>query len=430
MNRTICLELNEINFDMIKAYAAKGYLPRFKKLIDVHGVIETTSEQEYEHLEPWIQWVTAHTGKTFAEHGVFRLGDIVGKDMDQIWEVIEKKGFSVGAISPINADDRTSHALFFVPDPWTDAKFTGNRVLRGVYDAIRQAVNDNAQARISLKSLSWLIVGAAVYARPVNYLRYLSLALGAKSRPWSRALFLDLLLCDTFIGLMKKRPADFATLFLNAGAHIQHHYMFSSEAYSGENKNPEWYVPAGVDPVRDVYVMYDEILDQIFSTFAGSRFVILTGLHQDPHDMTEYYWRLRDHAAFLKKHKIPFTSVEPRMSRDFLVTCADAAAAADAARRLGGMRAIDGNDLFYVDNRGADMFVTLTYPNDIGDDFVYAAGNERFADFRADVAFVAIKNGKHNGIGYLIDTGESCASEQINQIRLTSVFDRLVTTTA
>jgi hypothetical protein len=118
------------------------------------------------------------------------------------------------------------------------------------------------------------------------------------------------------------------------------------------------------------------------------------------------------------------------MSRDFLVTCADAAAAADAARRLGGMRAIDGNDLFYVDNRGADMFVTLTYPNDIGDDFVYAAGNERFADFRADVAFVAIKNGKHNGIGYLIDTGESCASEQINQIRLTSVFDRLVTTTA
>ena len=71
------LELNEVNFELLRRYIGKGELPTLAALLSRHGLIETSSEAEYEHLEPWIQWVTAHTGKTFAEHGVFRLGDIV-----------------------------------------------------------------------------------------------------------------------------------------------------------------------------------------------------------------------------------------------------------------------------------------------------------------------------------------------------------------
>ena len=64
----------------------------------------------YEHLEPWIQWVTAHTGLDFAEHGVFRLGDIVARDLPQIWEQLEEKGLRVGAICPMNAKHRLKDA--------------------------------------------------------------------------------------------------------------------------------------------------------------------------------------------------------------------------------------------------------------------------------------------------------------------------------
>ena len=67
------------------------------------GILETSSENNYDFLEPWIQWPSVHTGYEFSEHKIFRLGDIVKSDFPQIFEKIENKGFSVGAISPMNA---------------------------------------------------------------------------------------------------------------------------------------------------------------------------------------------------------------------------------------------------------------------------------------------------------------------------------------
>jgi len=81
----LVVELNEVNFDFVRRYIARRELPTLSGLLARHGLVETSSETEYDHLEPWIQWVTAHTGKTFAEHGVFRLGDIIEHDIDQIW---------------------------------------------------------------------------------------------------------------------------------------------------------------------------------------------------------------------------------------------------------------------------------------------------------------------------------------------------------
>ena len=106
----IFLELNEVNFEFVRAYAGEGRLPTFANLIESHGFAVTESEQAYEQLEPWIQWVTAHTGKSFAEHGVFRLGDIVNHDLPQIWECFEQRGLRVGAVSPMNAKNRPSRS--------------------------------------------------------------------------------------------------------------------------------------------------------------------------------------------------------------------------------------------------------------------------------------------------------------------------------
>ena len=74
----ILIQLNEINFDIVQKYIE--LFPKrfegFKRLIDgMHS--DTLSEEIYEHLEPWIQWVSVHTGKTYNQHKVFRLGDIV-----------------------------------------------------------------------------------------------------------------------------------------------------------------------------------------------------------------------------------------------------------------------------------------------------------------------------------------------------------------
>ena len=113
-NKTILLGLNELNFDYIKFYVNKGLLPSFKKIFEIQKPIETVSEKEYKLLEPWVQWVTIHSGKSYKEHNVFRLGDIVNNpELSQIFEELEAEGLSVGAVSPFNAENRLKNPSQF-----------------------------------------------------------------------------------------------------------------------------------------------------------------------------------------------------------------------------------------------------------------------------------------------------------------------------
>lgn len=416
----IFLELNEVNFDYVRRYCEQGRLPTLAKLIERHGITETISEQNYEELEPWIQWVSAHTGLPYAEHRVFRLGDIHGHSIPQVWEVLEKAGKKIGAISPMNAANRCAEPAFFVPDPWTRGKVSGPFLLGKLYDAISQAVNDNAEGRLDASSLIWLITGFARFSRPRRYYDYArNVVSAARGNSWSKALFLDRLLADVYLDLMDRDGPEFSSLFLNAAAHIQHHYMFNSRAYEGTMKNPAWYIKEIDDPVFEAYQCYDKIIGELIDKHPSKRIMIGTGLHQDPHENATFYWRLRDHAEFLKRHAISFTNVKPRMSRDFLICFDNSDGARIAERSLYTLLAQDGSPLFQVENRGNELFVMLVWPHDIGPDFVYYFEGAERRGFRDDVAFVAIKNGQHNGIGYLIDTGRR--AEPNEKIPLTSL---------
>ena len=403
--KLLFLELNEVNFGAIEDYVAQGKLPNLAAFLSRHGYHETTSEETYELLEPWIQWVTAHTGLSYRQHGVFRLGDMVDSDHQQIWERLEQAGLKVGAISPMNARNNLESPAFFVPDPWTSTRIDAPPAYRRLYAAIAQAVSDNAEAKLDARSLFDLLSGSIRAARPVNYRHYLAYAAAARRKPWLRAAFLDQLLADLFIRMTRRTQPHFATLFLNGAAHIQHHYMFSSAAYRGPLRNPEWYVAPAEDPVLDIYALYDRVLGQVLDAFPSTRIMLATGLHQDAHAQATYYWRLRNHAAFLERIGIAFERVEPRMSRDFLVKFRDLEQARDAERRLAAARGGDGAPLFETDNRGDSLFVTLVYADDIPADFTFSIANESYSGLRDDVVFVALKNGEHNGIGYFADSG-------------------------
>lgn len=402
----LLLELNELNFAHVREYIKLGRLPHLGNLLNKHLVWETTSEKNYRELEPWIQWVTAHTGLSLAEHGVFRLGDITDHDLPQIWDVLEKQGLTVGAISPMNATNRCEDAAFFIPDPWTRTKVTGSALMKRLSDAVSQAVNDNASGRLTFRTAFYLLAGLIVYARPSNYLAYLKIARAiVLRRPWAGALLLDLLLADLFFSATMKKNPNFASLFLNAGAHIQHHYMFNAKVYAGLFKNPCWYVDPKADPVFEVYSLYDRVVGQLQRSFPTARLMLATGLHQDPHNEVTFYWRLKNHTDFLNGAGIKFDRLEPRMSRDFILCFLTSQDASIASTRINQIRATDGTPLFDVDDRGESLFVTLVWPHDIPENFSFFVGDKLRSNFRQHVAFVAIKNGRHNGVGYFIDTG-------------------------
>lgn len=423
--QVLVLELNELNFDAVDAYHSSGRLSYFRKLIDRHGLIRTGSEQRYELLEPWIQWVTAHTGMPYEQHRVFHLGDMAHADFEQVWERLERQGVRVGAVSPMNARCRVSAPSFFVPDPWTQTDVVGPEPLRRLHGAIREMVNENATSGASKSAVARVLEGALRYSAVRNWPRYCDLALRGARRPWTRAMFLDLLLADVFVSQVRRARPDFATLFLNAAAHIQHHYLFNSPAYREAGRNPAWYVPPDVDPVLEVYELHERIVRQVVRTFPTARVMLATGLHQEPHGGATFYWRLRDHADFLRAIGAEFTEVAPRMSRDFEVSCADAAQALATARRLRSCAAEDGTPIFEVTERGTRLFVMLTYPHEVTADAIVSHEAGRLERFGSHVAFVAIKNGRHNGTGYLLDTGVR-AAEAPTSMPLSDLFGRMI----
>ena len=418
------LELNELNFEYVEYYAKRGDLPAFAHVIGRHGYARTRSEDVYDHIEPWIQWITVHTGKSYQEHGVFRLGDGARAPVRQIWDELAGRGFKVAAFSPMNAP-AVPEAAFFIPDPWTQTSVKAPRLMQGAYHAVCQAVGDNAQGKLQLSSMFRLLVGLIRYGRAKNWTTYIAEGIAGFHDRWPRAVFLDRFLADCFLNLWRESLPDFATLFLNGAAHIQHHCMFNSQAYRGPHRNPPWYLPQGVDPVRRIYRMYDRLLAECLNLPHQPRVMIATGLHQDPVDEPVFYWRLRDHAGFLRRIGCDFVSVEPRMSRDFLVNCRDDVQTAAVAARLRSGRGSDGIPLFDVDNRGNSVFATLSYPHEIRSGFRLDFGGVSLADFSADVVFVAIKNGHHNGIGYFLDTGAR-ATPDSDPIPLSDLWQRTI----
>lgn len=403
LKRLVLLELNEINFDLVNQYLSKypGRFPGLEKLV-AGKKIHTSSEDVYEELEPWIQWASVHTGKSYAEHKLFRLGDVVGSKVPQLFEQLEMAGVSIGGISPMNAENRLKKPAYFIPDPWTKTSTDDSWWSRRLGSAVAQAVNDNAQSKITKTSALSILLGLVRFAKFKHYPLYLKLASKSIGSSWRRALVLDLFLHDLHTSFFKDKQPQFSTLFLNAGAHIQHHYFHNSPFISvgSKFKNPDWYISPKLDPFSEMLDVYDCIIEEYLAD-DEYELIVATGLSQLPYDRIKYYYRLKDHFDFLKKIGINFLDIHPRMTRDFLVTFASIEDAAKAQNILSGLR-ISGKvePLFgEIENRGNQLFVTLTYPAEIDATDIVEICSGRI-DLYQEVAFVAIKNGMHQSKGF------------------------------
>jgi len=401
--KLVLLELNEINFDVAGLYFSLSN-DKFNYLSKVcgSGLFRTSSESDYEELEPWIQWASVHTGLTYQEHGIFRLGDIVKTDKPQFFELIENGGYKVGSISAMNADNRLKDPAYFIPDPWTKTPSDGSFWSRLLVDAVSQTVNDNSQAKITFKSAAQILLALLRFARPKHYFRYFNYVFWSRKKPWFKALFLDLLLHDIHWGLFKNKKPDFSTLFLNAGAHIQHHYFFNAKPirHALTIKNPTWYIQKNSDPLSDALELYNLICGE-FLDRKDIELIIATGLSQKPYDRVKFYYRLKSHKDFLNQIGVSFSAVYPRMTRDFLVEFSSELDAAEAEAILKNIFIeTDGSPLFgMIENRGRSLFVTLTYSNEIDGKTRFVI-NKQVIVLQTHVVFVAIKNGMHQAEGF------------------------------
>ena len=419
MKKLLLIELNEINFDLIKKYLEK-YPDKFPNLQSLYKLnhANTFSEFEYHELEPWIQWVSVHTGKNFEEHKIFRLGDMVNSNLDQIFEKIENQGFSVGVLSAMNVKNSLKKPAYFIPDPWTDTDTDGNFFSNLLKSILVQTVNDNSESRITIKSIFSIFLIFLRYIKIKDYFQFINMALSSFGKSWRKALFLDFFIHKIHLKLIEENNPNFSTVFFNAGAHIQHHYLFNSEF--SKRSNPSWYIGKEFDPFMEMLQTYEKIVKD-YIDLSKHELIFATGLSQKEFDSPMIYWRLKNHSTFLRKLNISFKEVQPRMTRDFLIEFDNDEDMENCYRVLSDISDQNNVKLFGIlDKREKSLFVTLTYPEDIKDaSFSGLYENIILAD---ELVFVAIKNGEHSANGEVFATF-NIPSNNDKKINITGIFD-------
>src|SRR5216684_1464349 len=117
----LLIELNEFNNNLLRNVARAQGLRHVEEMLSWgHARTWTADEYETGFLEPWVQWVSVHTGVPSGRHRVKNLGDVPNLTEDQIWERWSRRGLSSIVWGVMNGNRRSAEKCeVFIPDPWT-----------------------------------------------------------------------------------------------------------------------------------------------------------------------------------------------------------------------------------------------------------------------------------------------------------------------
>jgi hypothetical protein len=430
----LLIQLNEINFDLLNKYLINSRKDQFlnlKFIKKTYKCFDTYSEDEYKNLEPWIQWPSVYLGQTFDQHKIFRLGDIIyNPKKKQIFERIEEKGYKVGAISPMNADNRLKNPSYFIPDPWTNTYSDNSNFSKRLSAMFRQTVNDNANGNLSFSSILTIIETIIRTFKYKNTSYLIKLIFSCLFSPWKKSLVLDYLIHMTKMYFFKKKLPNFSSVFFNAGAHIQHHYFYNTKQIKNLPKNPKWYISPLSDPIEDMFIVYDQIIGDYLNLCRNEdKIVISTGLRQVPYSMTKFYYRLKNHSSFLNKIEIKYSKVLPRMTRDFEIIFDNDEDLKNAKKKLINIKSEKNklsifNEIEERDNKS--LFVTLTYPHEVKKDDLISINKNLKCNFFKEIVFVAIKNGMHDSKGYVLCSPNTKFKNPTNPVHISKLQDLIL----
>lgn len=442
--RVIQIELNELSKEVIDQLVAKNKLPAFNHINNQWHYLRTSSENDYEKLEPWIQWVTVHTGKTYDEHQIFRLSDVHKLAHPQVWETLSENGIESGIIGSMNIIRRQTEGGTFFPDPWAIYNETYPAALRPLWDLISNRVQGHATKKITFSDLKKGVQAClSLGLSPIIYWKMAKQMLSQKMNPrnkWKLACIFDEFLAEIFIRILRKTEYGFYTLFLNAIAHYQHHYWraFDIKPFKPDIKYND--INEDDDPVMYGYEVYDGILKRVLDEIGNdpdTLVIILSALSQVPYTAKDHeggmnYYRLNDHKAFSVAIGLAAGNynIFPLMSRDWQVQYHSEADRRQALSILSDLK-VNGVPLFnFKENTPGFIFVETAYTKGINEttDIENSKG-EVVARFQEVFTNIAIKSGHHSGIGNLwISDRTALPVRKYDLVPLSSVYNLNLTT--
>jgi len=401
--KKIIIQFNEANFDIINKYVDKYDLSGLKSILNFHTKIITSSENEYSKLEPWIQWYSFYTSKSYKEHKIFHLGDSEKTNLPTFFDEINQNK-TIGCFASMNLPFSKRFKIF-ISDPWSRFKSDKTLSSKFVSSAIEQIINSNNKLKISITSFIGIcyLIGLPKNIQDLNFF-YLTIISFIKKDRSTLAGYFDYFFMQYSLRRIKNNQLDYSMIFLNGLAHIQHRFLSTCEFINNDLLfNQEINQK---DEVYKILKIYDLIFKNIFKECSKNYEIwIITGLTQKIYKKPKLYWRFIDHDSFLKNFLFFPFDVDPLMTRDFKLKCEDNSNFIVILDFLKNAVIVDenGNQLCnafgYIDIVDTnEVFASLILDIDKDNKFIF--WNKKKIRLDKNLEFVAYKNGEHHHQGW------------------------------
>jgi hypothetical protein len=339
----------------------QGLLPNFSKLFRDSLICTTDAKESSENLEPWIQWVTVHSGQPFSEHQVFLLGDGRKAKHKLVGDLLSSAGIEVGILGSMNMNYSAVNG-YIIPDAWDPEGQSCPNSLSAFYDVVSKLVQESSRESLGGKAdlLDFGLFMLKNGLSATSIMKILSQLWEEIRDPkvkWRRAIILDLLQYDLFRELNRRFNVKFATFFCNSTAHFQHYYW--------RNMNPDVFGLAPSEeehPSLKTAILYgyqamDELIGRVLVDYSKDMIVLCSALSQQPYETTKVSYRPHDFQAFLDFAGIPSdkVAVKPVMAEQFHVTCSGSIDADFVEARLREL-SVDHSALMTIRREGDGVF--------------------------------------------------------------------------
>jgi hypothetical protein len=391
----LCVELNEFNRQLLEEAAESLNLTHVKKLIALPYESKIVTEDLYDSgfLEPWVQWVSVHTGVPSTEHKIKHLGDVTLLKHDQIWERLHDQGVTSGIWGAMNATrGRAECCHFFLPDPWTFSEVAVPKEVNNLLDFPRYLARNYLRPNLVLVLKHFMKFAAfachwdvlkKVLPCLIEFLVYAVRFKAAHFVTYSLAEYVSTI---RFFHYRKKFQPQYSSLFLNLIAHAQHYYWYEGPV----SKNPR---------LKYTFKMLDRILGTVFSEIGSDTDVVVTNALSQMNTSHEPAWilyRQKDHGSFLRALGIRFERVEACMTHDAHIYFSSPADRASAEVLLKSV-VVNQKPMFSVESypdQPNKLFYMIVYTDDCGPETVMS-GNAKDLKFGDHFVAIVRRTAKH-----------------------------------
>lgn len=354
----VIFELNECDFSYFLYGAKKFKFQEIRKFIKSKIITRTYTKDKIEglNLDPWVQWVSVHTGRNSKKHKIFRTGQSLNKNIPQVWEKLGNKKLSVGLWGLFNSKYRNKKNInFFYPDPWNYSERAYPNKLNSLLWLPRYyAMNYPNISKLKIFFLSLLFFRNIFFSRIFfylikNFFSLLHIFYKAKLSSFNLYFFLDLMSLNIIKKHSLNNKLDLLIVGLNSFAHYQHNYWDSK-------KNEYFYFWYLNEMIK--------IINDIKENFKSS--IILNGFAQKK-ILPEYAIRPENYKKLLEKLNIKFEKINLNMTTGAYIFFNKKENMIEALKKLSSLN-LHGKNLFFTEsyNNKKKIFVkfNLTFKTD------------------------------------------------------------------